>query len=174
MNINLRPFPILSTERLTLRKLNVQDAEEILHLRSDEKVNAYLDRSPATTIQDAKDFIKKIETNLQHMDSVYWAITFNTDETLIGTIGYWNFDLEHNIAEMGYELRSPYHGQGLMQEAIKKVIDYGVEVMQLDAITAFCRVDNENSIKLLKRSGFELDNDEPVEDNYAMYVLKHI
>ena len=174
MNINLRPFPILTTERLTLRKLTVQDADEVFHLRSDNKVNAYLDRKPAATIQDAKDFIKKIETNLQNMDSVYWAITFNTDETLIGTIGYWNFDPEHNIAEIGYELRSPYHGQGLMREAIKKVIAYGFEVMQLDAITAFCRIDNEGSIKLLKHNGFELDNVEPVEDNYAMYVLKRV
>jgi ribosomal-protein-alanine N-acetyltransferase len=170
MNINLQPFPTLATERLTLRELNVQDAEEVFQLRSDDKVNAYIDRTPATSIQDAKDFIKKIEDNVQQMKSVYWAITLNTNKTLIGTTGYWNFDLERNIAEIGYELRSPYHGQGLMQEALKKVIAYGFEVLQLNAITAFCRVDNESSIKLLKRTGFKLDNDEPV----AMYVLKRV
>lgn len=170
MNINLRPFPMLITERLTLRKLTIQDADEVFHLRSDEKVNACLDRKPATTIQDAKDFIKKIENTLQNMEGVYWAITFNTNETLIGTICYYNLDLENNIAEIGYELRSLYHGQGIMQEAVKKVIDYGFEVMQLNSITAFPRMDNKMSIKLLKRNGFELDK--AVEDNYAMYILK--
>jgi len=174
MNINLLPFPSLTTERLTLRKLTVQDADEVFHLRSDEKVNACLDRKPATTIQDAKDFIHKIENTLQNMEGVYWAITFNTNETLIGTICYYNLNLENNIAEIGYELNPTHHGQGLMQEALKKVIDYGLEVMQLNAITAFPRVDNESSIKLLKRTGFKLDNNEPVEDNYAMYVLKTV
>jgi [ribosomal protein S5]-alanine N-acetyltransferase len=174
MNINLRPFPILTTERLTLRKLTVQDADEVFHLRSDNKVNACLDRKPATTIQDAKDFIKKIENTLQNMEGVYWAITFNTNEILIGTICYYNFDLENNIAEIGYELNPTYHGQGIMQEAIKKVIDYGFEAMQLYAITAFPRIDNESSIKLLKRNDFEINNDESLEENYAMYVLKRI
>ncbi|WCT11341.1 GNAT family N-acetyltransferase [Mucilaginibacter jinjuensis] len=170
MNINLHPFPILTTERLTLRKLNEKDADAIFRLRSDNIVNAYLDREPAASIQDAKNFIQKIESILQNQQGVYWAIALNTNDTLIGTICYYNFDLENNVAEIGYELSPVYHGQGIMQEAIEKVIRYGFEVMQLNSITAFPRMDNENSIKLLKRNRFELD--EAVEDNYAVYVLK--
>jgi ribosomal-protein-alanine N-acetyltransferase len=179
MNINLRPFPTLTTERLILRKLNIQDADEIMYLRSNDNVNAYLDRDKAITIQDAKDFIKKIENILQNQEGAYWAITLNTNETLIGTICYYNFDLKNNIAEIGYELNPAYHGQGMMQEAIKKVIDYGFEVMQLDAITAFPRIDNESSVKLLKRNWFKLEPDfeflnEHVGDHHAIYVLKRV
>ncbi|OKS87835.1 GNAT family N-acetyltransferase [Mucilaginibacter polytrichastri] len=172
MNINLSPFPTLTTERLTLRKLNTKDADAIFYLRSNNIVNAHLDRAPAKTIQEAKDFIQKIKKILQNQEGVYWAIALNTNDTLIGTICYYNFDLENNIAEIGYELNPTYHGQGIMQEAIKKVIDYGFETMQLNAITAFPRIDNQSSIKVLNRNGFELNANEPAEDNYAVYVLK--
>jgi ribosomal-protein-alanine N-acetyltransferase len=177
MIININPFPTLTTERLILRKLNIQDSDEVLYLRSNDQVNAYVDRDKALTIQDAEDFIKKIENTLQNKDGVYWAITLSTNDTLIGTICYWNFDLENNIAEIGYELNPGYHRQGIMQEAIKKVIGYGFDIMELNVITAFPRIDNESSVKLLKRNGFELDADyeylnEHAGDGYAIYVLK--
>jgi ribosomal-protein-alanine N-acetyltransferase len=177
MNIHLSPFPTLTTERLILRKLNIQDGDEIMYLRSNDQVNAYIDRDKAITIQDAKDFIKKIENTLQNREGVYWAITFNTNDTLIGTICYYNFDLENNIAEVGYELNPSYHGQGVMQEAINKVIEYGFDVMGLNVMTAFPRIDNESSVKLLKRNGFEQDAEyeylnEHAGDGYAIYVLK--
>ncbi|NCD71428.1 GNAT family N-acetyltransferase [Mucilaginibacter agri] len=170
MNINLSPFPALTTERLVLQKLSAEDANAILSLRSDDVVNTYLDRAPATSIQDARDFIQKIESTLQNKQGVYWVISLKTNDDLIGTICYYNFDLENSTAEIGYELLPQYHGKGLMQEAIEKVLTHGFEVMQLNSITAFPRMDNESSIKLLKRNGFELG--ELVEDNYAMYVLR--
>jgi ribosomal-protein-alanine N-acetyltransferase len=175
MNINLSPFPKLTTERLVLRKLSDKDSDEIFFLRSNDQVNTYIDRDKAEIIQDAKDFIKKIENTLQNKTGVYWAITLNTNDRLIGSICYYNFDLENNIAEIGYELNPSYHGRGIMLETIKKVIDYGFDVMQLNAITALPRIDNESSIKLLKRTGFGMDADYlngDEGDDYAVYVLK--
>ena len=54
------PFPILKTERLTLRQLSVNDDKEIFALRSDKQVNKYIDRAPSNTIEDARKFIHKI------------------------------------------------------------------------------------------------------------------
>jgi [ribosomal protein S5]-alanine N-acetyltransferase len=50
-----------------------------------------------------------------------------------------------------------------MQEAIHKVIEYGFEIMKLQSMDAVLHPDNERSILLLKRTGFnydgELEND---------------
>ena len=54
------PFPVIKTERLTLRQLSVNDDKEIFALRSDKQVNKYLDRDPSNTIEDARKFIHKI------------------------------------------------------------------------------------------------------------------
>jgi ribosomal-protein-alanine N-acetyltransferase len=45
------PFPVLKTERLTLRQLSVNDDKEVFALRSDKQVNKYIDRNPTNTIE---------------------------------------------------------------------------------------------------------------------------
>jgi ribosomal-protein-alanine N-acetyltransferase len=69
---NFTPFPVLKTERLTLRQLISSDDKEIFALRSDDNVNKYLDRKPSKSIDDARNFIQTINENIQRNDSVYW------------------------------------------------------------------------------------------------------
>ncbi len=123
--INFTPFPNLTTERLILRQVNIQDADEIFALRSDERVNEFLDRPKAKIIDDARKFIEKINDQIAKNKVIYWAITLKNDNKVIGTICYWNISTEHSKAEIGYELHPDFQGKGIMQEAIIKVIDYG-------------------------------------------------
>ena len=58
------PFPILTTERLTLRQLEINDEQEIFTLRSDNEINKYLGRQVANTIDDARNFINRINENI--------------------------------------------------------------------------------------------------------------
>ncbi|MCJ8209439.1 GNAT family N-acetyltransferase [Mucilaginibacter sp. RS28] len=172
MNINLNPFPELTTKRLLLRKLAPQDAAEIFRLRSNEQVNAYLDRARAQTIEDAQNFIQKIEAMLRQQHGVYWAITLKDNPSLIGTICFFGFDQNNDRAEIGYELLPEYNGKGMMQEALIGVVTYGFNVMELKAIVAETKIDNASSIKLLERSGFEVDASFE-ESDYRKYILKN-
>ena len=57
-NKALSTFPILTTERLTLRQLLESDVQEIFLLRSDKTINKFLDRKPSETLEDALNFIR--------------------------------------------------------------------------------------------------------------------
>jgi ribosomal-protein-alanine N-acetyltransferase len=157
LKINLNPFPELFTERLALRALRPTDAEELLQLRSDKQVNLYLDRPPTTTRVGAEAFIEKITKIVSNNEGAYWAISLKTDQKLIGTICYWNFDTEKEMAEIGYELMPTHQGKGLMQEAIAAAINYGFKEMRLKVIVAVTHPDNAGSSKLLIKNGFVLD-----------------
>jgi ribosomal-protein-alanine N-acetyltransferase len=63
MNQESKIFPILTTERLTLRQLSENDSIEILQLRSKLEINKFLDRKPSKTLEDALSFIKSIIEN---------------------------------------------------------------------------------------------------------------
>jgi [ribosomal protein S5]-alanine N-acetyltransferase len=65
VNRNFTPFPILTTARLTLRQLSIDDKHTIFALRSDIEINKYLDREPSKTIDDAINFIKIVNDNLK-------------------------------------------------------------------------------------------------------------
>jgi [ribosomal protein S5]-alanine N-acetyltransferase len=152
--MNFIPFPGLTTERLTLRQLQLTDENEIFALRSDKRVNEFLDRPKAESIEDARQFINKINKGIISNEVFYWGIILKNDLKLIGTICYWNISKEHFTAEMGFELQPGFQGKGIMQEAMVKIIDYGFAVMKLNSIDAETDPNNSRSIKLLERNGF--------------------
>ncbi len=154
LTVHFNPFPLLSANRLSLRQISEEDAEEIFLLRSNNKVMQFLDRPLAQSLQDAFKLIKKINDDLINNDGITWAITLDNQSKLIGTIGYWKITKEHSRAEIGYLLHPDFQGKGLMQEALSKVLDYGFCNMKLHSIEANVNPDNSSSIKLLERNNF--------------------
>jgi len=154
LELNLTSFPELTTERLLLRELSLSDAEEIFLLRSDKKVNELIDRATATSIDDAYEFINKIIANQNKGEGIMWAITLKDNPKLIGTIVYWNIVKEKDEAEVGYELLPQWHGKGIMQEALLKVIEFGFTTPGLKTIVADPKMGNLRSINLLEKTEF--------------------
>src|SRR4030095_2247643 len=152
------PFPILTTERLTLRQLVVNDEQEIFTLRSDREINKYLDRQVSNTVDDARNFINKVNENINKNDSLYWAITLSDRNILVGTICLFGFSDEHGKCEIGYELLPNFQGQGIMKEAAEKVIYYAFNIIKVQKIEASLHRENYSSIKLLDKFSFKQSN----------------
>lgn len=167
--IKFIPFPRLKTERLILRQLDIQDENEIFQLRSDDRVQEFLDRPKANTIEDAKRFIEKINKGINNNEWLFWAITLKNNNKLLGTICLWNLLLEKNSAEIGYELLPDCQGKGIMQEAIKEIVHYGFEKLKLDIIDAYMHPRNIKSIKIAERNGFVYNRK---SENGVIYSLK--
>jgi [ribosomal protein S5]-alanine N-acetyltransferase len=158
------PFPILMTERLTLRQLAISDEQEIFTLRSDSEINKYLDRQVSNSIEDARNFINKVNENINKNDSLYWAITLGDKNILVGTICLFGFSDDNGKCEIGYELLTNFQGQGIMKEAAEKVINYAFNTIKVQKIEAFLHRDNRSSIKLLDKFSFRNSN-EPDKTN---------
>ena len=173
-NRNFTPFPILTTERLTLRQLSIDDQQNIFALRSDKEINKYLDRQISKTIEDAIDFINKINDNIEKNNSIYWAITLTKTRTFVGTICLFDFSNEKNSCEIGYELMINFQGKGIMKEAAGKVIDYAFQTLQFQKIIAFTHNGNQSSTKLLKKFNFikSIEADKENSD-FNIFTLTH-
>ncbi|RWX03704.1 GNAT family N-acetyltransferase [Flavobacterium cerinum] len=158
MNIpRFSPFPILSTERLILRKITLDDDKAIYLQRSNEIVNKYIARTPPADITEAQAWITRINKSIDEGQNVNWAITSKNCGTFIGLICLWNFSEDRTIAETGYELNPGYHGKGYMNEALNSVINFGFSSLKLSMIEAYTQKGNVNSIKLLTKNGFVHD-----------------
>lgn len=149
-------FPQLSTERLLLRQLIMQDAHPVFLLRTNEIVNRYLSRPRAKSLEDAMEFIRTINFGIEANEWIFWAVCLH-DAQFAGTICLWNFSDSEEKAEIGYELLPQFHGKGLMQEALIKVMDFGFTILKLEKIEAWTTSPNEGSIKMLERSHFTKD-----------------
>jgi [ribosomal protein S5]-alanine N-acetyltransferase len=168
---NFTPFPVLTTDRLTLRRLVMDDAEQILALRSDANVNQYLDRAPSQTIDDASRFIATIHENINKNEALYWAITLTGSPRLVGTICLFQFSDQNRQCDIGYELLPAFQGQGIMQEAAKKVIDHAFQSIGLHKIAAFTHRDNRSSVKLLEKFRFFKLGEDREDARYHIYEL---
>ncbi len=151
LNKTLSTFPILTTERFTLRQLLESDVQEIFLLRSNTIINRYLDRIPSETLKDALNFI----INIKNSKLLYWAIAHTNNGKLVGTICLFEFSDELHKCEIGYELLPDYQGHGIMNEVTKKVIEFAFNTLGLKTIDACTHKDNQSSTKLLQKLNFE-------------------
>ena len=157
--ITLPPLPILVTERLTLRQLRPDDANELVILRSDATVNQYLDRPKTVNLEEAHQFVENINQNITEIPRYYWAISLHDDDRLIGTTCMFRINLETKLAEIGYELHPNFQGKGIMQEAVSAIINFGFNRLNLDLLLAFTKPENAASVRLLTRNNFRHDTD---------------
>ena len=171
-NLNFETFPILTTERLTLRQLSTEDKQDIFTLRTHPEINKYLDRQPCNTTEDAVSFINKVNENMAKNIALYWGITLTDSKTFVGTICLFDFSSNKSSCELGYELMTKFQGQGIMKEAIKVVIDYVFQSLGLRNIFAFTHCDNLNSTKLLTKFNFKKSIEHDKENpNLNVFLL---
>lgn len=154
LEINFTPFRNLETERLLLRRVVIEDVNEIFALRSDQKVMKYIPRPLVKTAEDALAHIALIDEKIDSNEGINWAITLKGHPKLIGIIGHYRIKPEHFRAEIGYMLLPEYQGKGIISEAIKEVVKYGFEVMKLHSIEAVIDPQNFASEKVLQKNGF--------------------
>ncbi|MDB5148699.1 MAG: family N-acetyltransferase [Mucilaginibacter sp.] len=154
LNPNFSPFPVLTTERLILRRFTYDDAADLFEMRSNETVMQYIHRPINKTIDDAVGLIDVIEDLLSRNDGITWCICLKNNNKYIGSIGFWRIEKDGHRGEIGYLLNPIYQGLGIMQEAITAAIDYGFNMIKLHSIGAYVSPNNFASIKLLLKNKF--------------------
>src|SRR5262245_24450488 len=122
LTLDLTHFPVLTTGRLVLRELVMDDAQRLFEMRSDARVMEHIGRPRATSMKDAKDLISRIAQDRGQGQGITWAVQWKDDPRLIGTMGYYRLKLEHHTAEVGYMLHPDHWRQGVMSEALKEAV----------------------------------------------------
>ena len=154
LTINFHPFQNLESERLLLRRLNDDDVNEVLELRGNPEVMKYVPRPLINTKEEALAHIALIEDKVVNNIGINWAITLKGNSKMIGIMGHYRIQPENYRAEIGYMLLPQYHGKGIITEAVKIVVQYGFEQMQLHSIEAVIDPKNIASEKVLQKNGF--------------------
>ena len=99
----------------------------------------------------------------------------------IGCIDLFDFDPKNRKAGVGILIADRAdRGNGYATEALNLLVDYGFDVLDLHQIYSNVRVDNENSVALFKKVGFEitgLKQDWVLDggkwyDEYTMQMIK--
>jgi len=150
-------FPILETERFILRQINEKDTDEMFELRSNLEVMKYIPRPLAETKNDALNHINMLLENYQKGEIFCWAITEKSKDILIGNVVFIRIQRENFRGEIGYILNPKYHGKGIMQEVVNKIVAFGFKTIGFHTIFAITDPENMGSRKVLEKCGFQLE-----------------
>ena len=151
LELNFEPFPIIVTDRLVLRKISMNDVEDVFELRTNEEAMKYINRPRPKSIAEVEELITKMNDISARIN---WAITLKTEDRIIGIIGYHIIEKTNYRAEIGYMLHPKYWNTGMMSEAISEVINYGFTKMGLHSIEARIYPTNKQSAKILLKHSF--------------------
>ena len=139
---------VLTTERLVLRPLTVEDAVDLHIALSDKATTRYWHTPPHTTVAETRAMIERM---LQVPSNCWWAICLRDGNHIIGMVGHHG---NTSVPGFGYLLRSAYWHQGLATEALQATIEYAFRMLLLDRIELWIHGDNMPSIKLAEKVGF--------------------
>ncbi len=141
-------LPTLTTERLVLRPVTLDDAEAMHRFFSDEEAMRYWSSGPHDALEQTRDYVRG---NVEGDERLTWAITEDGVEALGWAV---LIPKREGVAEIGYNLRRSHWRRGIVGEAVGRLIAYGFEDMGLRRICADTDPDNAGSNALLEKLGF--------------------
>lgn len=147
-------FPVLTTERLLLRQIQPADAEDLFATFSDELVMEFYGHLPHKSVDDSRELIRQQHVRYAQHEGIRWGITLKGEDRVIGSCGFYLFDLESQHAETGYELNRAYWRRGIVSEAMAAILTYAFDELKLHRVEAVVDDVNERSKGLLRKLGF--------------------
>jgi len=153
-----RKFPELRTKRLVLRQPTMKDVEWYFGYFSRPEIVWGGGGPGPRNMRAAREEHRKYLVDLYRKRQGFrWIITLKGEGEPIGTLGFYKWEHGERCfqAEMGYDLAKECWGKGIMTEAMKAVIDFGFEKMELNRIEVFVMPRNKRSIKMIKNLGFK-------------------
>ncbi len=142
--------PTLSSERLTLRKFRLSDAEAMYrNYASDERVTKFLVWTPYTDIAPVREYLSGVIRDYSAKPIHYWAIEY--EHEVIGSISTIDMNTRRHSCEIGYCLGYDYWNKGIMSEALSMIIKYLFEEGGMHRIAAKHDVENPASGKVMRK-----------------------
>ncbi|MFT5858552.1 MAG: ribosomal-protein-alanine N-acetyltransferase [Flavobacteriaceae bacterium] len=149
-----KQFPVLESDRLLFREFELGDAKNILAIRSNMDVMAYMDTTIIRTIVAAEGFVNGSGLAHTNKTGICWAIIDKTTNQFIGDFSYHKLDRKNHRGEIGYTLKPECWGKGYMRETMETLFKFGFEELNIHSIEANINPKNGNSRNILLKMGF--------------------
>lgn len=148
-------FPVLKTERLTLRELTKHDATALLEIHGDAEAMKWFGSDPITRLEQAEQLVELFASwRASPNPGIRWGIQEQVQGQLIGTCGLFKWNRSWRSCSIGFELAETAQGKGFMREAIGTCLKWGFSHMTLNRVDALVHPENARSLSLLEGIGF--------------------
>ena len=157
MTFDFSSFPVLTTPRLVLREMTVEDAADFFVFASDPEGQKYDSDPPLGQLAEALQIIEENHQRFLAKKSINWGITLVEEQRVIGNIGFYFYHQEYYKVDLGYTVARPYWRKGVATEALGAVVKFAFETIGVHRINVDTRMDNLASLGLMRAAGFQYE-----------------
>jgi RimJ/RimL family protein N-acetyltransferase len=152
---------IIETSRTILRKLTMDDLDDVAAIFSNPRVMRYLGLScqPASR-EEAREILESMIRLWQTKGYGRMAVISKENNKLIGIAGLRYYEGD---AELFYLLDEPYWGKGRATEIGKAVLEYGFETFDFPRIIAVTRPANTATLRVLEKLGLKFEKEDLIQ-----------
>jgi len=170
---------VLQTPRLTLRPWRESDLDDFYEYARVDGVGQMAGWIPHHSREESQEI-------LSHFIQGKHVFALEHQGKVIGSLGVEKYNESHypelsNLQgrEIGYVLSKDYWGQGLMPEAVKAVMAYLFDIVELDFILVGHFDWNRQSRRVIEKCGFRYNKTTPFQTRFDTtetaldYILYH-
>lgn len=149
----------IETDRLILRRYVIEDADAMYkNWASDSEVTKFLTWQPHSSVDVSRSII--VDWLKEYSDEKYyhWAIVLkdNRNEP-IGGISVVHMKEDISMVHIGYCLGRAWWRRGIMSEALKAVMDFMFDTVEVNRVEARHDPMNPNSGKVMQKCGMKYE-----------------
>ena len=164
----------LETERLVLRRFTVDDAQFVLALLNDPSFLRYIGDKNVRNLEDARQYILNGPVaTYDRYNFGLCVVELKESQTPIGMCGLLKRE-ELSSPDIGFAFLPDFWNKGFAFEAAVAVLQDARERLKLQRILAITSLDNDASIKLLQRLGFEFERVMQTEKGEQVNVFTRV
>ncbi len=147
-------FPILTSDRLRLRRFNDNDLDNVFKGLSHPEVIPYYGISfkSKEATKEQMIWFADLEKN---KTGIWWAVCSKEDNSFLGAGGLNDWSHEHKKAEIGFWLLPEFWGKGYMKEGMPLIVDHAFTEMGLHRIEGFVESENSNCKNAMAKLNFQ-------------------
>ena len=146
---------IFETSRLILRPWEEKDAASLYRYASDPRVGPVAGWAVHTSEENSREIIRDVLSKPET-----YAVILKEVGYPVGSIGLMlgeasNLGIPKTEGEIGFWIGVPYWGKGLIPEAVREIIRYGFEKLDLERIWCGYFDGNIKSKRVQEKCGFK-------------------
>jgi ribosomal-protein-alanine N-acetyltransferase len=148
---------VLSTERLSLRQLTMDDAPFILELTNDPHWLLHIGDRGIRTLDDARRYVENGPMEMYgRLGFGLWAVEPRGGGAPLGICGLLRRDWLDGV-DVGFAFLPAHRGVGYAREAAAATLQHARDAFGIDRVLAIVSPANAASIRLLERLGMALE-----------------
>lgn len=147
---------MITGENIILRGLELTDVDEILKHFNDIELRRFLGFLTPISKEEEEQWVRNTWENRQKGTEYVFGVELKDDQLLIGTCSLFSIHRINRSAELGIAIwNKKYWGKGYGTEAVRLLLGYGFNFINLHSVFLIVNEDNLRAIKAYEKVGFK-------------------